>query len=498
MDRPSAAKAIIIPPQNLSAPHMATPQQDRSTSHVSNIPSVELLSNVAYSQPSASNIFGIGSEHPFNNYWTALGGLPEVVRVLPTKLEADILLERYFDSVDPVYPMIHRQTFYAEYEQFMALSIAEKNTADSTFLSLLFAMLAIGTQFTPAPAPQATISPQYSSTGLFASVLQNLEYYREFFVSAAHQSLRLSGYLHKASMKIIQAMVLIVYFLINDNHASDGWTFAGILMRQAYAMGLHRDPKLLYPNASLHDLQQRRKLWQAVLLQDTFLTVLLKLPPSATHTDVSVEDLSDELSSIASALPTDTAYIRASWLLANLVQETICRPRALSLTICKNTQQRVALLARFHSVYQSVPDVFRSWNPESLYRLARDSTRIVRQILFLTSNYHHNIMLIYASELESEDLQDIDVCITGTLEAAHKAIGAFFLLWRIFPGEAKVWWHFNHRAFLEASCIGDVLKMFSDMRLMKTDLSLVIERAKGDIGRSNVHSYIEVIDLTIA
>lgn len=33
------------------------------------------------------------------------------------------------------------------------------------------------------------------------------------------------------------------------------------------------------------------RVWQAVLFQDTFLTVILKLPPTATHTDVRVEDL---------------------------------------------------------------------------------------------------------------------------------------------------------------------------------------------------------------
>lgn len=35
-------------------------------------------------------------------------------------------------------------------------------------------------------------------------------------------------------------------------------------------------------------------MWQAVLFQDTFLTVILKLPPTATHTDVRVEDLALE------------------------------------------------------------------------------------------------------------------------------------------------------------------------------------------------------------
>ena len=36
-------------------------------------------------------------------------------------------------------------------------------------------------------------------------------------------------------------------------------------------------------------------MWQAVLFQDTFLTIILKLPPTATHTDVRVEDLGLEV-----------------------------------------------------------------------------------------------------------------------------------------------------------------------------------------------------------
>ncbi|KAL9072449.1 MAG: hypothetical protein Q9161_003619 [Pseudevernia consocians] len=90
-------------------------------------------------------------------------------------------------------------------------------------------------------------------------------------------------------------MVLINYFLMNDNHAADAWAFAGILIRQAYALGLNRDPSIIVPHAHPFEKQQRRKVWQAVLFQDTFLTVILKLPPTATHTDVRVEDLALEL-----------------------------------------------------------------------------------------------------------------------------------------------------------------------------------------------------------
>lgn len=189
--------------------------------------STGLLSNVPYSLPTASNVFGIGSEHPFANYWTCEGGLPEVISVLPEKVQADILLGRYFECVDPVYPMIHRQTFYADYEHFWQMGQPEKNEVDGAFVALIFVMLALGTQFVTT----STTPPERKQTA-------------EFYASASNQALRVSSYLSKASLRSIQAMVLITYFLINDNHASDGWAFAGILIRQAYAMGLHRDPNV--------------------------------------------------------------------------------------------------------------------------------------------------------------------------------------------------------------------------------------------------------------
>lgn len=216
------------------------------------------------------------------------------------------------------------------------------------------------------------------------------------------------------------------------------------------------------------------------MLQDTFLTVLLSLPPSATHTDVSVDDLLDHGSSIASSDPTDNAYIRGSWTLANLVQETICSPRSLDVPICATARHKSKLVADFRAVYRSFPDVFRSWDTESLTALAGTNKRVVRQTLFLTSNYFHNLMLVHASESP-----DVPVNVRGTLEAAHDAIGAFFLLFNLLESEARVWWVFNHRAFLEALCIGNVLTEASKEPVGKELLAKdpLFVRAKTDISK---------------
>lgn len=62
-------------------------------------------------------------------------------------------------------------------------------------------------------------------------------------------------------------------------------------------------------------------------------------------------------------------------------------------------------------------------------------------------------MLVHASESP-----EVPVNVRGTLEAAHDAITSFFVLFSLLETEARVWWVFNHRAFLEALCIGNVLR----------------------------------------
>lgn len=436
--------------------------------------STGLLSNIPYSLATGSNIFGIGTAHPFANIWTKNWGLDEVIVMMPSKIQCDILISRYFECVDPVYPMLHQRTFMDEYEHFWILPIEERYHFDPAFVALMFVMYALGTQFQQLGQVAASSHAKVDGAELHAS--------------AANQALRASSYLSCASIRSIQAMVLMVYFLINDNHASDGWAFAGILMRQAYAMGLHRDPNIVAPEASVFQKNERRKLWQAVLLQDTFLTVLLSLPPNATHTDVNVDDLFDEPAETYSshngnsASSTDTAYIRGSWTLANLVQESICSPRCLDMPICATPRHKTKLVADFRAVYRAFPDIFRSWDAESLTVLAQTNSRAVRQTLFLTSNYFHNLMLVHASESS-----EVPVNVRGTLEAAHEALNAFFMLFSLFEQEARTWWVFSHRAFLEALCIGSVLRETTrepgGMDTVGKDQLFI--RGKGDISKFN-------------
>ncbi|KAL1305409.1 hypothetical protein AAFC00_002296 [Neodothiora populina] len=467
-----------------------------------------LASNVPLSKPTPSNVFGIGQQHPFANYWTCSGGLPEVVGVLPSKDQADILVAKYFECVDPVYPFIHKRMFYTMYEKFWASPQSKKHRADADLLALHFTLYALGTQFMPFPS--------------YGERTQSAE----FYASAANQALRIYSYLNRASMRSIAAMLLLGYFLMNDNHASDAYAWAGILLRQAYAMRLHRDPDLVMPDMPAVEKHTRRKYWQAVSHQDTFLTILLKLPPTATHSDVSQDALQDEsqyncnitdtftgsidrvenLMSINVIAPQDSAptppllpqqlvdptvdkhdveYIKAMWKLANLVQETMSSPLSLSLPMCSSPRHKTSLVSSFRSLYRSCSSALTNLDYVTLQTQSMTNPRFVRQNLFLTSNYHHCMMLLQANENPSAG---VECNVRGALEAAHEAIWAYFKLYGLFENDAGVWWVFQHRAFEEALTIADLLTAKQDGQTVdKTDPLYV--KCKDD-----VHRMLDLVD----
>ncbi|OAL43059.1 hypothetical protein IQ07DRAFT_616681 [Pyrenochaeta sp. DS3sAY3a] len=439
--------------------------QYRSVSLSSSGSSPFLLSNIPYSNQTPAPFFGLGSEHPFANYWTSRGGVAEVVGVLPAKEQADILVDKYFDAVDPVYPMVHRRNFYADYERFWSLPLEEKREADPVLVALHFVVYAMGTQFihTPSNQERAQIA--------------------EFYVSAAQQSLRLSSYLSRASVRTLQAMVLIGYFLMNDNHASDAWAFGGVLVRQAYAMGLHRDPDIIAPRCSRSDKQQRRKLWQAIFFQDTFLTVLLKLPPTTTFSDIRPESLSDELddyipngasngttdpvinpmsisniASIKDIYPSyelsDRQYIRSMWHMAILVSRTVCTPRSLATPLTHSISHKQALIAEYFALHATFPTHLTTSDEETIRNMAEANPRGLRQNLFFRSNFWHCVMAIQADENQP---MGVACDVKGALEAARMALQSFFHFWEYLRTDASVWWVFQHRAFEEALLMARIL-----------------------------------------
>lgn len=417
-----------------------------------------------YSVSRASNIYGIGSGNPFPNYWTLRGGFTEVVQVLPRKEQTEVLLEKYFESVDPIISIIDHSRFYHDYNALWLLDTSELSEADGPFLGLLLIMLAMATQFLILPKSSIKPSDQKEAA--------------EFYACACHQSLQLSAYFNVTSVRTLQAMTLMTYYLLNDNRASDGWAFAGILVRQAYALGLNREPSRLDLELTTFEKQERRILWRAITCQDAFMSMILRLPPGTTHADVDVPAPFTEGNSATSHQSAqdgphsseqewcgqspnsiEAGFISGIHKLALLVQECISSPRSLSLPIATTPRRRSELLTRFRTIYSSMPDIFRGWNENSISELAGKNRRLVRQMLFFASNYWHCVMLVQAEGAEQSDNVGGNIPkVRSAIEAALEAIRPFFAFYNLLQDEASVWWVLCHKGFMAALILAGLLQ----------------------------------------
>lgn len=281
-------------------------------------------------------------------------------------------------------------------------------------------------------------------------------------VSAGHQAIRISSYLNRISITTVQTMILFFYFLINDNHISDAWTFSGITQRQAYVLQLNREPNLIVPHASVAEKNLRCKLWSMIIFQESGIAISLRLPSTSLQCDVGPHSLDyDEADQLANPHPlqngvpttgipsaerirTDISYCKSIWAYAVFVQENVCRQRALGLPVCQSNDHKREMLSAFRSLYRSFPQPFGSYDPK---RFLDPSLRVARQQIALTQSFFHAMMLICADEnVQADVITDT----YGTFEAAHEAMGAFFAMNALFGDETNGWWAYQHRAFEEA------------------------------------------------
>lgn len=261
-------------------------------------------------------------------------------------------------------------------------------------------------------------------------------------------------------MASTQAMILIYFFLVNDNHISDAWTFSGITIRQAFVLQLNRNPEIVAPHVSLQEKRLRIRLWGVISACDSISALHLKLPPSTTITDLTSETFrmyDDQLGTStpeyydsnvfpAGSLPPeteryDTLYVSTMLAMANLAAEHIAKPRSLSKHICKSKAHQRDLINMFYDFYARWPSPFGTFDPQ---RYFHSNERRSRQQIALSSNFFAYVMLIAADESDDDH---ITPDYYSTLEAAHEGLAAFFAMFDRLGVETNGWWAYQHRAF---------------------------------------------------
>ncbi|GAB7335733.1 hypothetical protein MBLNU13_g08030t2 [Cladosporium sp. NU13] len=212
---------------------------------------------------SGNNIPSNGHEiYPSRNFWSIGGSIDEALFALPPKQQADVLVDAFFKYIDPSYPIISGALFRSRFEEFWALAPYERELLEHAGgLVEVVASLppkaeakalierffdAVGPIYPIVPSQVALQFAVYANAVYDTSLQEGLEGQLNtatFYLSCCHQSLCISNYFDRCSLLTIQTLILVCHFLISSDRVADAWSISGIVQRQLYALKLNRNPE---------------------------------------------------------------------------------------------------------------------------------------------------------------------------------------------------------------------------------------------------------------
>ncbi|KAH7631955.1 fungal-specific transcription factor domain-containing protein [Sordaria sp. MPI-SDFR-AT-0083] len=132
----------------------------------------------------------------------------------------------------------------------------------ASWLAILFAVLAVGSQYHETPYHIRTRDAQK-------------------YIQISFHFLRLGNFLLRPNLDSIQAMMMTSFVLLNDMKAEASWALLGLTCRLAQSLGLHR-PQVLDGRQSAEIVKKemsRRRLWWTCLWHDTLTSLSFDRSP---------------------------------------------------------------------------------------------------------------------------------------------------------------------------------------------------------------------------
>lgn len=267
---------------------------------------------------------------------------------LPSKDVADLLLECYLDTIEPIYRILHVPSFKRNYKTLWS----SKEENDKQFLLLVKLVLAIGA---------VTYDEVFS---LRASAIH--------WVYEAQSWYSEPDFKPKLNIASLQTQILLLIAReLVDVGGTMIWVSAGELLRTAMYLGLHRDP-LRLPKATKMSTEMRRRLWNTILEICLQSSLSSGGPPLISLEDFDTEPPSnfndeDLETDDAVASPPETF---TSTSVAGILRQTF--PIRLAITKFLNDtsslstyQEALRLDEKLRATYKTVRGCFQQLNKQS-------------------------------------------------------------------------------------------------------------------------------------
>ncbi|KAF3389018.1 hypothetical protein F1880_003481 [Penicillium rolfsii] len=337
----------------------------------------------------------------------------DAISSLPPQSTCDILLSNYFNSRYMVPGIVHYGKFRIEYENFWKKP--KETTLD--WLALLFSILSISSMLGRTPQVKtATGKPMPSP-----KILQQVTAY--CLVSCGYATAK--QYALEALLLYLQSQ----YMTQSQSHAQL-WLDLGTVVRLAFRMGYHRDPREM-ADISIFEGEMRRRVWLYIVQIDALASFHMGLPSMIPteycDTEVPRNLYDTDLSIHMDTLPPSRPYTEVTPMLYGIVKSGIM---GVFKRIVAHTQslaspkydETVALDREMKEVYETIPEVFRRRDVSQSFM---DPSDIILLRCTLELLYLKGIVVLHRRYIRHEPENPIfepsrRFCLEAALEILHR------------------------------------------------------------------------------
>lgn len=282
----------------------------------------------------------------------------EILSGMPTRTEADTLVDAYFSTMHMSPTILHKPTFLREYAQFWEHPFE----TPIMWLGLLFSIFSLATRFQNILSEYEDVDLNPARTSM---VLARIDFYREKLV----QCLVLANYFKCPPYTIETFLQYFIteYFRSQDSQFGT-WMVVGMTVRMAFRMGYHRDPSR-FSNIPPFKAEMRRRIWAMVVQLDLMSSSQIGLPrmiQPSMHDVMEPRNLTDEdLSEDMTELPPSRPDTEATVMLYALIRTRVLTvfARIMDLTnLAKQPAYRdiMELDSALRTVFDDIPPSYKA------------------------------------------------------------------------------------------------------------------------------------------
>ncbi|KAF4453514.1 hypothetical protein F53441_3845 [Fusarium austroafricanum] len=310
--------------------------------------SIHDIQNVlnTHNEPDHQDDSGISTPTPD----IAIGGISpitieEILGSMPSRQDADVLVNAYFDSKFLAVPFIHEHHFWRRYELFWTCP----QNPNFLWLSIMFSVLGLGAMI---PKPQYPHTVQEPG----------------FYIQRSAQCLVTGEYL-KARPYSVEALTLYARAVNAQKKDSEAtiWSVYALAVRLAQRRGYHLDAARISPNIKPFEAEMRRRTWFTVQTSDLLFSYQLGMPPmvyqevcDAGHPRNLSDDDFDEDTDVPESRPPTEPTPMLAWQIKSQLCRLLRRVLRHALRVeSPSYEETMALQTELETFHSSVAECFR-------------------------------------------------------------------------------------------------------------------------------------------